>query len=437
MGPSLRDARRKGKSDRASPSCTTGITGRDGAGHNQGVDEARVLAFPQAPEAIELRHLRSFVAVAEDLNFGRAAARLYLSQPALSRQISALERLVGCELLRRSTHRVELTLAGEALLDRARRLLQDVDEAVAATQSIGGEIAARLARLWEPLIEAAEADAELHELRSAYEALLANFTVPPEVVVRPVNAGGVQSLLVAPRADEPATVLYLHGGAYVLGSAFGYRPLAGALALAAETAAVVADFRLAPEHPFPAALDDALQAYRWIVEQGTEPQRVTVAGDSSGGGLTLSLLLRIKEEGLPQPGGAVLFCPGVDLTGAGLPADKADRARTLEQVRRHAEAYLAGHPIDDPVVSPLTGDLSGLPPLLVQGATGDDYVSDAQRLTERARSHGVDARLELYPVETHVFQLFWSFLPEAADAIHDAGRFVREVAGADRVAEPG
>src|SRR5580658_1392598 len=108
-----------------------------------------VVSLPQAPDAIELRHLRAFVAVADELNFGRAAARLYLSQPALSRQIRALERLVGCDLLRRSTHRVELTIAGEALLERARTLLRDVDEAVSATRSVGGELLARIARHWE------------------------------------------------------------------------------------------------------------------------------------------------------------------------------------------------------------------------------------------------------------------------------------------------
>src|SRR6266545_3000794 len=113
----------------------------------------KVLAFPEAPDAIELRHLRSFVAVAEELNFGRAASRLYLSQPALSRQIRALERLVGCDLLRRSTHRVELTLAGEALLDRARQLLADLDEAISMTRSVGGELAGRMARMWEPFAE--------------------------------------------------------------------------------------------------------------------------------------------------------------------------------------------------------------------------------------------------------------------------------------------
>src|SRR5918996_3572241 len=113
----------------------------------------RVLPLPPAPDAIELRHLRAFAAVAEELNFGRAAARLFLSQPALSRQIRALERLVGCDLLRRSTHRVELTIAGEALLERSRTVLHDVDDAIVATRSVGGELEGRLARIWEPIVD--------------------------------------------------------------------------------------------------------------------------------------------------------------------------------------------------------------------------------------------------------------------------------------------
>src|ERR671917_2413953 len=161
-------------------------------------DSARVLAFPKAPDAIELRHLRAFVAVAEELNFGRAAAQLYVSQPALSRQISSLERLVGCELLRRSTHRVELTLAGEALLDRARKLLADLDEAVTVTQSAGGELARRGEEMWQALSALTAADAALDELREAYETLHASFAPSPEVAVRPVSAGGVPSLLLTP-----------------------------------------------------------------------------------------------------------------------------------------------------------------------------------------------------------------------------------------------
>ena len=157
-------------------------------------DDARILALPQAPEAVELRHLRAFVAVAEELNFGRAAERLYVSQPALSRQIRALERGLGCELLRRSTHRVELTLAGDALLERARRVLADVDEAVSATQAVGGELSNRVARLFAPLAEVAAADADLEAMRAAYEELCARFEPPPEVATRSVIAGGVPAL---------------------------------------------------------------------------------------------------------------------------------------------------------------------------------------------------------------------------------------------------
>jgi len=392
-------------------------------------DGGSLLAFPQAPDAIEIRHLRSFVAVAEELNFGRAAARLYLSQPALSRQIRALERLLGCELLRRSTHRVELTLAGEALLDRSRRLLRDLDDAVAATQSVGGEVARRLTLLWQPLVELAMGDADIQQTRAAYEALHAEFSPPEGIAVTPANAGGVPSLLIGAERGEEPTLLYLHGGGYVLGSAFGYRPLAGALALAAGTTALVPDFRLAPEHPFPAAVDDAASAFRWMIERGVAPERITVAGDSAGGGLSLSLLLTLEQRGLPMPGAAMLLCPAVDLTFGLLspPPDDEMAETALQFARLSVVSYLGEHPIDDPVVSPLLADLSGLPPILVQAATGDLQRPDAQALADRARAHGVDVRLELYPVDTHVFHFFWSFLPEAADALASAGRFAAGV----------
>jgi hypothetical protein len=205
-----------------------------------------VVTFPQAADGVEVRHLRAFVAVAEELNFSRAAARLYLSQPALSRQIRALERLVGCELLRRSTHRVELTVAGSALVDRARRLLADLDEAIATTQSVGGELANRMATMWAPVLEVASADPDIQEMRTAYESFLAQTAVPEDVRIRPVNAGGVSSLALN-AADEPETpVLYLHGGGYLVGSAYGYRPLVGALVAAAGAGALVPDYRLAP-----------------------------------------------------------------------------------------------------------------------------------------------------------------------------------------------
>jgi epsilon-lactone hydrolase len=378
------------------------------------MDEDRVLAFPRAPDAIELRHLRSFVAVAEELNFGRAAEQLYLSQPALSRQIRALEQFVGVELFRRSTHQVELTLAGEALLDRARSILRGVDEAVSVTQSVGGELVGRSMGMWKALADLSEAGADVHSMRDAYEALHAQLPPPEAITVRPVSAGGVSSLLVSPPDQPAASILYLHGGGYILGSAFGYRHLAGALALAADGGTLVSDYRLAPEHTYPAALDDALSAYRWLLDRGQE--QIVIAGDSSGGHLALSLLLSVRRNGLPQPAGAMLFCPGVDLTRS-------------PKTRPDTEAYLGGHPADDPIVSPMTADLTGLPPLLVQVATGDEWCEDGKALVARAREQGIDARLELYPVATHVFHVFWSFLPEATEAIESAGRFAREVRG--------
>jgi monoterpene epsilon-lactone hydrolase len=391
-------------------------------------EPGRVLAFPRAPEAIELRHLRSFVAVAEELNFGRAAEQLYLSQPALSRQIRALEQLLGCQLLRRSTHRVELTLAGESLLDRARKVLNDVDEAVSITQSVGDELQSRGNKMWQNLAELTAEGAEVDKLREAYEALHAEFSPPPEVAVRPVSAGGVSSLVVAPPDPGPSWLLHMHGGGYMLGSAFGYRHLAGALALAAGATALVPDFRLAPEHPFPAAIEDVVSAYRWLLDRGVEPGRIVLSGDSAGGGLACSVLLKLEQEELPRPAGAVLLCPGIDIAAVHVKREVEEpQPADPSVVRRFVDAYLAGHPPDDPLVTPLGADVSGLPPLLIQAATGDPYCVEAQMLAAHAREHGVDARLELYPVTTHVFHFFWSFLPEATEALESAARFVGEV----------
>ncbi|MGI5132250.1 alpha/beta hydrolase fold domain-containing protein [Pseudonocardia sp. CA-107938] len=388
----------------------------------------QVLPLPPAPDAIELRHLRAFVAVAEELNFGRAAARLFLSQPALSRQIRTLERLIGNDLLRRSTHRVELTLAGDALLDRARRLLTDVDDAVRSTRSVGGELAERAAKAWRPVHDLTSADASIHRIRAATEEFHAEIEPPEGTVARPVNAGGVPALSVSDGPPRPLTVLHLHGGAYVAGSAFGFRPLAGALSLAAGAGVLLPEYRLAPEHPFPAAVDDAVHAYRWLLDTGVPAERITVSGDSAGGGLALALLLTLKEQAVPLPAQVLLLCPWVDLTCDLQPAHEPQPFLDPRQQRAFATAYVGDHDPGDPRLSPLTADLAGLPPMLVQSATGDPLARDAQRVVERARSFDVDARLEIYSAATHVFQYFWSFLPEAADALTHAGAFISRVA---------
>src|SRR3954465_9883242 len=229
-------AREKGKADCAWRCCRGRITARGRPVILDGMseDDGGQLLFPKAADAIELRHLRAFVAVAEELNFGRAAAALYVSQPALSRQIRALERLLGCEPLRRSTHRVELTVAGSALVDRARVLLANLDEAISTTQSVGGELANRMATLWAPVLDVVTADRDIEDMRTAYEAFLAQSPVPDGIAVRPALAGGVSALAVTPaEGGQGPPILYLHGGGYTVGSAYGYRPLAGALVAAA------------------------------------------------------------------------------------------------------------------------------------------------------------------------------------------------------------
>jgi acetyl esterase/lipase len=156
---------------------------------------------------------------------------------------------------------------------------------------------------------------------------------------------------------------------------------------------------------------------------GRGATRIIVAGDSAGCGLVLSCLLSLKQQRLPMPAGAILFCPWVDLTEAGRtrPPHEFDDFR-----RASVGLYLAGHPAGDPLVNPLAADLAGLPPMLIQAATGDPLLDEARELTDRAQDCGVEARFELFPVDTHDFHIFWSFLPEAAQALQQAGRFVRD-----------
>jgi acetyl esterase/lipase len=300
---------------------------------------------------------------------------------------------------------------------------------------VGGELAGRMAMLWEPWARASADVADLDGIRSALEELHGKFTLPAGLAVAPVIAGGVPALRITPEAAAPATVLYLHGGGHVAGSAFGYRHLAGAIATAARAPALVIDYRLAPEHPYPAAVQDAVNAYLWLRDTGGDEGKVVVAGDSSAGGLIMSLLLALRERGLPLPAGAVLMCPWVDLAGrTQRPPQDSPLVFSPDMAHRLAQAYLAGQPADDPLLDPLHTPLAGLPPLLIHAASGDAVLQEAQLLAQHAIQCGVEARITVYPVPTHDFHIFWSFLPEARDAIDEIGRFVRAVASPGQAA---
>jgi monoterpene epsilon-lactone hydrolase len=379
-------------------------------------------------DGIELRHLRAFATVADELNFARAADRLYLSAPALSRQIRGLERAVGCDLFRRSTRRVELTLAGDALRDCVRRILADLDEGVAATRAVGGQLSARINAMWEPLVDVVGAGGELASMRAAVEEFLAQLPRPESVSVRPQRCGGVPTLQLKPPETANGVLLYLHGGGHIMGSAFGYQAFVGEVARTCAARAVLPDYRLAPEHPFPADLDDARAVYLDMIDTGTSPDEITVIGDSAGAGLALALLLDLEGQQLPRPANAVLLCPWVDLTCSSYPKEREEptRFQSYQQVRRCADLYLGGATGDRAFLDPLSADLSGLPPTLVHAATDDAMLLDAQRLTDHARACGADVHLEIYGVDTHDFHLFWSFLPEAARALQDIADYLTE-----------
>lgn len=393
------------------------------------------------PDGLELRHLRSFVAVAEELNFGRAAARLFVSVSALSRQIAALERTLGCELLHRSPQRVELTVAGQVLLDRVPAALIAIDEAVTASRSVGGELRARVLRLGEPFEDLTYADVDA--LRAMAEKHYAGLPLASDVTYEPIVAGGVPAIVTTPVAaadGDPheaggVVLLLLHGGTFVTGSAFGFRSMASALAAATDAPVITPDYRLAPEHPFPAAIDDIGSCWAWIRERSDVD--VVLVGDCSGAGLALSHLQRLRQQGQPMPAGCVLFTPYVDLSGAALdrlpvePAQSATRAGASLGM----SYYLAGHPTDDPLIDPLHADLSGLPPLLIQAAADHEGFRESRELAQHARAHGVDVRLEVTPVASESFQLYWSFLPEAAHAVRQVAEFTRDVIASARTTD--
>ena len=286
-----------------------------------------------------------------------------------------------------------------------------------------GALRAHLARV--PSLESLT----VPEQRAQYDKAEKAFPVPGDVRVERVHAGGVPSEWLVPQGEQPdAAILYLHGGGYVIGSARSHRHLAAAVGAAADAAVLLPEYRLAPEHPFPAALDDAVAAYRWLLEKNVAPARLVIAGDSAGGGLTMATLVALRDAGLPLPAAAVGISPWTDLSFS-LPSHATraavDPIVTREGVGKMAVAYLAGRDPKTPLASPLFADLRGLPPLLIQ--VGDDEVllDDAVQLAERARSVGVDVTLEVAPTMVHVWHWFFPILDEGQQAIDRIGAFVR------------
>ena len=272
----------------------------------------------------------------------------------------------------------------------------------------------------------------VEELRAGMEQMMGVLPVVEGVVTKPVDAGGVPAEWTS--AEGPSagsargTLLYLHGGGYFQGSITTHRRLVASLCLAAGTRGLSAGYRLAPEHPHPAAVEDAVAAYRWLIgPAGEDPSRVIVAGDSAGGGLSAALLVALRDAGDPLPAGAYLLSPWTDLasTGESLKTRaEADPMIDPSDTNRITSYYVPDGDLRNPLVSPLYADLTGLPPLLVHVGDAEVLLDDAIRLADRARGAGVPVELEVWPEAFHVFQMLAGMLPEADEAIAQAGAWM-------------
>jgi phosphinothricin tripeptide acetyl hydrolase len=280
------------------------------------------------------------------------------------------------------------------------------------------------------LAESAFTRGTIPEQRAAMDQVASTSKPPVGMTVRSDRLGGRDAeWLEAADGAPDAVVLYLHGGGYCIGSLATHRPLAGRMAQACGCQVVTLDYRLAPEHPFPAAVEDACAAYGQILANGTAPDRMAVAGDSAGGGLAIALLLALRSAGTPLPAALVCLSPWTDLTQSAPAYD--DRADLDPMVTRAgldemAAAYLGDTDPRTELASPLFGDLDGLPPARIEVGENEVLFDDATGMADRLRSAGVDVSLVVWPDLIHVFQAFpGELIPEADSSIDGVGAFVR------------
>ncbi len=273
-------------------------------------------------------------------------------------------------------------------------------------------------------------DVSVEALRQGYEAMGAMDPTPADVKVKPVDANGVSAeWITSPGTSDFATILWLHGGGYTIGSLNTHRTMVSRISRASKARALLIDYRLAPEHPFPAAFEDATTAYRWLISDGVDPKRLVVGGDSAGGGLAIAALVALRDAGDPLPAAVVCVSPWVDLelTGESI-RTKADVEYLVpsERLRLFCRSYLAGGDARDPRATPYLADLSQLPPTLIQVGTSEALLDDSTRLADNAEAAGVDVTLEVWDEMIHHWHIFAGMLPEGQQAIDRIGEFVRK-----------
>lgn len=271
--------------------------------------------------------------------------------------------------------------------------------------------------------------------RLALEEMMAQFPLDDGIDYQPISAGGVAAEWISTSETTNGRVmLYLHGGGYVVGSMRAYRGFLARMSRAAGARVLGLNYRLAPEFPFPAAVDDSVAAYRWLLSQGTDPGKIVIGGDSAGGGLTVATLVALRYLGEPMPAAGVCISPWVDLEGTGesmTSKAEIDPIVQKEMLEFMAEIYLGNQGQGDrdrrtPLAAPLYADLRGLPPLLIQVGTAETLLDDSTRLADRAKASGVAVELDIWEDMVHVWPIFAPVLPEGQQAIERIGEFVHQ-----------
>jgi acetyl esterase/lipase len=275
----------------------------------------------------------------------------------------------------------------------------------------------------------APATEDVIESRARFEKMGAFLGGAPDARCEKVDVDGVPAEWVsAADVDASRAVLYLHGGGYAIGSINTHRRLAFDISAASGARVLLLDYRLAPEHPFPAAVDDAATAWRWLLRQGFAANKLAIAGDSAGGGLTIATLVNLRDRKLGLPACAVAISPWIDLEGIGTSMTARSAQDPMVQkagLTWMADMYLAGKDARTPLAAPLHADLSGLPPVLVQVGTAETLLDDATRIAERLHSAGGEVKLSVWPNMLHVFPLFAPILTEGRDGCLEIGQFMR------------
>jgi monoterpene epsilon-lactone hydrolase len=271
----------------------------------------------------------------------------------------------------------------------------------------------------------------LPELRDRIDAAMGKLPLAEGTTAEEVKADDFAGILCTRLEDAgDPTLVYFHGGGYRLASALAYRSFGSHLANVCRARVLLVDYALAPEHPYPAALNDAVAAYQWALAGGASPSEVVLAGDSAGGGLAAALLLALRDRGLPLPAGAILSSPWADLTNTAetYSTNAASDALFSKASATEASAlYLGDHDRRDPLVSPVFGDWSGMPPLLIQVGDSEVLLDDSARLESVATEGGVDVTRHVYPDMPHVWQTSYPAYPEAVEAVEEMAAFIARV----------